>query len=303
MALQHSGGTIHLPRALPKQRAPGTDLRGVHDVDYVTGAALLVRRAVWQTAGFLDDGFFMYFEEVDWCARARLAGWRVVVVGDATAVHDESALSGRGSAALLRRFHTGRWRYLLKHAPADVLFDQTCAAERDWLAGIGPLEREAVAEVYRETLAGLTAVLSDRLRDGGDDLRGRERDLRRELAALGQIALLGPEPDWAGLEQALHVQEVPFASSLPLVARLREAWASVAARWFVRPLVQQQNVANRALLAELRAAEQRLRDQAAIALAQQAETAELAAQQAELQAELAELVGLVTAVEERLARS
>lgn len=300
--LQHSGGFVSPPRALPSQRTLGTDLRGVHDVDYVTGAALLVRQTFWQTAGLLDDGFFMYFEEVDWCARARQSGWRVVVVGDATAVHDESALSGRGSATLMRRFHTGRWRYLLKHAPAGVLFNQTVAAERQWLAGIGPLEREAAATAYRHMLAELLAVLAARLRDGGDDLRLHERELRRDLASLGELALLGPEPDWLRLEQALRVTEVPFASTRPLVARLRSAWADVATRWYVRPLVEQQNAANRTLLAELQAAERGLREQASATLAMEAGSAGLAAQQAELRAELADLERLLTAVEERLAR-
>lgn len=300
--LQHSGGFVSPPRALPAQRTLGADLQGVHDVDYVTGAALLVRQTFWQTAGLLDDGFFMYFEEVDWCARARQAGRRVVVVSDATAVHDESALSGRGSAALMRRFHTGRWRYLLKHAPAGLLFEQTVAAEKQWLAEIGPLEREAAADAYRQTLAELPAVLAARLRDGGSDLRLREPELRRDLAALGELALLGAEPDWPRLEQALRVTEVPFTSPLPLVARLRSAWANVATRWHVRPLVQQQNAANQALLAELQAAERGLREQAAVVLAIEAGSAGLAAQQAALRAELAELERLVTAVEERIAR-
>ena len=47
-------------------------------VDWVTGAALLVRREAIAQVGPLDEGFFMYSEELDWCHRFRDAGWRVV---------------------------------------------------------------------------------------------------------------------------------------------------------------------------------------------------------------------------------
>jgi GT2 family glycosyltransferase len=47
------------------------------DVDQPSGACLLVRREAWQSAGPLDERFFMYFEEVDLCWRVRRAGWRI----------------------------------------------------------------------------------------------------------------------------------------------------------------------------------------------------------------------------------
>lgn len=48
------------------------------DVDYVTGCAMLVKRQVIEAVGALDDRFFAYFEETEWCARARRVGYRVV---------------------------------------------------------------------------------------------------------------------------------------------------------------------------------------------------------------------------------
>ncbi len=52
--------------------------RRARDVDWVHGACLMVRREVLDEVGFLDEGRFMYTEEIDWCRRIKNAGWRVV---------------------------------------------------------------------------------------------------------------------------------------------------------------------------------------------------------------------------------
>ncbi len=57
------------------------------DVDWVQGSALMLRREVYEAIGGLDPGYVMYSEELDWCRRARAAGWRVRYVGAAQIVH------------------------------------------------------------------------------------------------------------------------------------------------------------------------------------------------------------------------
>ena len=68
-------------------------------VDWVAGASMIIRRQVFESIGLLDEGYFMYFEEVDFCRRARRAGWpcwyapssRVVhLVGQSSGVTDPS---------------------------------------------------------------------------------------------------------------------------------------------------------------------------------------------------------------------
>jgi GT2 family glycosyltransferase len=49
-------------------------------VDFVAGCAMLVRRAVLEQAGLLDERFFVYYEESEWCVRAARAGFRIVYV-------------------------------------------------------------------------------------------------------------------------------------------------------------------------------------------------------------------------------
>lgn len=57
------------------------------EVDQLMGAALLVRRSVIDRIGVMDEGFFMYYEEVDLCLRIKKAGWRIVFTPDAVINH------------------------------------------------------------------------------------------------------------------------------------------------------------------------------------------------------------------------
>jgi N-acetylglucosaminyl-diphospho-decaprenol L-rhamnosyltransferase len=56
-------------------------------VDWVSGACMLVRRAAYEAAGRFDAGYFMYFEEMDFCLRLARSGWRVVYDPGAEVTH------------------------------------------------------------------------------------------------------------------------------------------------------------------------------------------------------------------------
>lgn len=60
---------------------------GSTEVDWVTGAVLMVRRAAIETVGLLDEHYFLYWEDLDWCYRMRQAGWTVHRVPGARAIH------------------------------------------------------------------------------------------------------------------------------------------------------------------------------------------------------------------------
>jgi GT2 family glycosyltransferase len=57
------------------------------DVDVLVGCFWMVRREALDQFGLLDDGFFMYAEDVDWCRRCWNAGWRVTFFPEAEAIH------------------------------------------------------------------------------------------------------------------------------------------------------------------------------------------------------------------------
>jgi N-acetylglucosaminyl-diphospho-decaprenol L-rhamnosyltransferase len=63
-------------------------------VDWVSGAAMMIRREVLLDVGLLDDGYFLYFEEVDFCFRATRAGWSVYYVPDSVVTHLQAQATG-----------------------------------------------------------------------------------------------------------------------------------------------------------------------------------------------------------------
>jgi len=87
-------------------------LKPVQDVDYVTGCVLLVRREVVERVGALDERFFAYYEEAEWCARARRAGYRVVYVPRARAWHKIDPAARNHSRSYLYLTARNRLLYL-----------------------------------------------------------------------------------------------------------------------------------------------------------------------------------------------
>ncbi len=84
-------------------------------VDWLVGAALFARRQVYDDIGGLDEGFFMYSEELDWCKRVVDAGWQVAYTPAAEIVHHEGKSSEQVVAARHIRFFSSRVRYTRKY--------------------------------------------------------------------------------------------------------------------------------------------------------------------------------------------
>ncbi len=91
------------------------DDEGSYDVDWVQGSALLARRAIWEEVGGLDERYAMYFEEVDWCRRARKAGWRVRYHGAARITHHGGASSEQAQTRRQWHFDRSKLRYACQH--------------------------------------------------------------------------------------------------------------------------------------------------------------------------------------------
>ncbi len=89
------------------------DENRTYEVDSLSGAFMLVRREVIDQIGLLDEDFFMYGEDIDWCYRIKQAGLKVVYYGGAQITHYKGG-SGRDSKALYE-FYNAMWIFYDKH--------------------------------------------------------------------------------------------------------------------------------------------------------------------------------------------
>jgi GT2 family glycosyltransferase len=89
------------------------------DVDWLSGACLLVRREAIEDAGGMDEAFFMFNEDVDWCRRMKARGWAVTYVPGAVVVHHVGASRGRVSSKVIVERHRGMIHYFHKHHPTN----------------------------------------------------------------------------------------------------------------------------------------------------------------------------------------
>lgn len=85
-------------------------------VDYITGASMLVSRAALESVGLLDEQFFMYWEDADFCFRLRKAKWKLAVAGDSKIWHKESASVGKKSVSLDQYFNASATQFFRRHA-------------------------------------------------------------------------------------------------------------------------------------------------------------------------------------------
>ncbi|MFN8483592.1 MAG: glycosyltransferase family 2 protein [Anaerolineae bacterium] len=334
--LQHAGGYLQWPLFLAQHYGYGEADGGAWDaellsdgrppIDYVTGAVFAVRKSVWDALGGFDDLFSpAYFEEVDYCWRAKSLGSRIVYQPRARAIHFETTTLGKGGRRYLELYHRNRLRLALKDATLEHILGYFARAEARRTAGLrvsddpaARLDLDAVRLAYADADAHLDAILSRRgdapvspgavwaLRDmlaalreiadgdGGPDAWRHivlptaatlsARDLAIATGAVPPSPILG---EGAGSDRFLVAQPSaemngegkrpegvrdvtalatlrpqPFVSHAPVVGPLivwvRTLWNSVATKWYVQPLVDQQTRFNAAAAEALRemAAEQ-----------------------------------------------
>ncbi len=129
-----AGRTSWLSRHLPGNPLSRRNLAGLPAaptaVDWVTGAFALIRRETFDAVEGFDAGFFLYWEDADFCRRARDAGWSTLYAPTAAVVHATARCSSYVPIRALSAFHLSAWRYYWKHAswPGRVLAPVAAAA-------------------------------------------------------------------------------------------------------------------------------------------------------------------------------
>ncbi|MBA3943697.1 MAG: glycosyltransferase family 2 protein [Herpetosiphonaceae bacterium] len=242
--VQHAGGVIHWPLALTDHRGYGQPDGPAWNeplaVDYVTGAALAIRRDVWDRVAGFDPAFFpAYFEEVDLCLRVAAQGYSIHYLPLAVGIHQEASALGKTSSSYYRLYHANRLRLLWKHRPDPWLLTDWLPAELAYLRTTGSEpEIAALLWAYRTwQTAFLMGKSAASQASGWDQPPDEEQPGQGELRwALGQ------------LKHKATLRPIPFTSRFPLAAALRTIWNRIATEAYLRPLLQQQNDYNAALL-------------------------------------------------------
>lgn len=120
---------LGLSRIFPRSRLFGGYLLNylseneVHEVPGVSGSCMLIRREVIDQIGYLDERYFAYQEDTDYCLRARKAGWKIYYVPEAVVIH----YGGQGGSRVepfraIIAWHKSYWQLYKRHFARDYFF-------------------------------------------------------------------------------------------------------------------------------------------------------------------------------------
>jgi GT2 family glycosyltransferase len=271
--LQHAGGWISWPLGEAHhycQREQATaEVSTSRPVEFVTGAAMAIRRDVLDSVGLLDQDFWPgYFEDVDLCFRARKANYEVWYIAEATLTHVEAG-SQASQASLWQAYHRGRLRFVLKHLSPIQFLSQFIQAEEDYHSGMtGALGSQLLCNAYLRAISRAPAILRQCWQADSATIS----EVSRALASLYSSAwrkgwqqaegpaeseaitsaLVSTTEQESPLNEGMTIpklRELEFQSDIrvigPLISRLRALWYGVAAKWAARYLMQQQDMINR----------------------------------------------------------
>ncbi len=91
----------------------------VAEVDWISGAAMMLRRQAFEEAGGFDEGYFMYVEDVDLCWRLKRTGWKVFYCPEVKIVHHIARASSQQSTRMLFQHHRSMYRFYKRKREAE----------------------------------------------------------------------------------------------------------------------------------------------------------------------------------------
>ena len=87
----------------------------IYEIDCLTGAFMFMRKEALDTAGLLDETFFMYGEDIDLCYRIKNSGWKIIYYGESKITHLKGASSKKQKSKLIYEFYRAMYIYYKKH--------------------------------------------------------------------------------------------------------------------------------------------------------------------------------------------
>jgi GT2 family glycosyltransferase len=286
--IQFAGGRIQPPRGYSYHigwHEPDQGQRDIFgDVDFITGASLAITRAALTEIGYEDERFFpIDYEDPDMSYRARAAGYRVVLVPNAVATHHESSTSWAHDPGRALPLEAGRLRFVCKHWPADRLRQEFLPAELDFLEKAPHVNRQTLQWVYLKTAREIADLAQWRERLGVGP-RGESLSLLSEMLAELRRACLPKfgNPPSKRVAEILSAWFAPESTAIqsdsyhlflllcgvdgrvephqpiawpewppgvwPKIRAVFQKLTRRLLRWYINPLVHQQNEINAVLL-------------------------------------------------------
>ena len=135
------------------------------EVDVLMGASMLLRKAVLDKVGLLDEGYFMYSEEVDLCFRLQKAGWQLYWVPQSQVVHYWGQSAKQVLAEMFLQLYRGKLRFFRKHYSwlTVSLYKVVLGCGSFVVAGLGTTWfgcENRISEINSCIWRGITAVFS-----------------------------------------------------------------------------------------------------------------------------------------------
>ncbi|AGG87920.1 MULTISPECIES: glycosyltransferase family 2 protein [Rhodanobacter] len=107
--LGRAGEKVNIEREIPAE---------VIEAEAISGAVMLMPRAMFQRLGGFDEDYFLHCEDLDLCRRVRNLGYQVLLAGDVRVLHGKGSSSRHRPVFVSRHKHRGMWRWFRKHDPA-----------------------------------------------------------------------------------------------------------------------------------------------------------------------------------------
>jgi GT2 family glycosyltransferase len=142
--------SLYYPSPRPQ---PG---EGAREVDWIAGAFMLLRREVFEQVGGMDEAYWMYSEETDWCYRIRQAGWKIYYLPEVAVVHVGGASTRQRRLGMMAQLNRSKVRFFAKN------YGPVHAAQLRVLLWLIALGREVVSRLM---LLALPPAQRDRWRD------------------------------------------------------------------------------------------------------------------------------------------
>lgn len=140
-----------------------------YEVDAVSGSFMMIKRDVYEKIGGLDETFFMYGEDLDWCYRVQKAGWKVMYVPHTSIIHYKGESTKRSNIDELKVFYQAMRLFVRKHHTGSSMFEWFIYSGifvRRFLANVGKLTGPVTVAVVDMSIVAGTIAIGEYVRKG-----------------------------------------------------------------------------------------------------------------------------------------